>query len=141
MFQCLQENIAQPAFGAECRAEVENRTSSMQEDYRLDYSLSSSCEHDVSRLCAQEQVRSLGAPMDFEPSGSLNSEFVKRLAVPAPYSALMFCCACDVSFNDASLQYMHNRFLRHAYQPVYSVKKAGKAEVSIPIPKPATAVS
>ena len=56
MFQCLQENIAQAAFGSACRAEVESRTSLMQDDYRLDYSLSSSCTHDVDRLCSEEKV-------------------------------------------------------------------------------------
>ena len=56
MFQCLQENIAQAAFGSACRAEVESRTNRMQEDYRLDYSLSSSCTYDVDRLCAEEKV-------------------------------------------------------------------------------------
>ena len=56
MFKCLQENLGSPDFGATCKEQVEQRSSRMQEDYRLDYGVSSNCEADVGRVCAAEQV-------------------------------------------------------------------------------------
>ena len=57
VFQCLQENLGSPDFGAACKEQVEQQSMRMQEDYRLDYGLASKCEADVARVCAAEQVR------------------------------------------------------------------------------------
>ena len=56
VFKCLQENLGSPEFGATCKEQVEQRAARMQEDYRLDYGVSSNCETDVQRVCAEEQV-------------------------------------------------------------------------------------
>lgn len=56
VFKCLQENLAQTNFGEACKAEVSKRESFMQEDYRLDYGVSSQCEADVEAKCAAEKV-------------------------------------------------------------------------------------
>lgn len=56
MFKCLQENLAKPQFGQACKEQVEQRTQTMQEDYRLDYGVSSSCETDVDLVCFTEKV-------------------------------------------------------------------------------------
>ena len=57
VFKCLQENLAQPDFGAACKAEVEERGLSMQENYKLDFGVSSACEPDVQAVCSAEKVR------------------------------------------------------------------------------------
>jgi hypothetical protein len=56
VFACLQEAIGKPDFGANCQAEVEKRTSAMQEDYRLDFGVASKCEAAVNTLCLTEKV-------------------------------------------------------------------------------------
>ena len=56
VFSCLQESMAKPDFGAACKAQVEERGSRMQEDYRLDYGVSEACEADVQAQCAVEKV-------------------------------------------------------------------------------------
>ena len=60
MFKCLQENLAQPQYSQECKEQVEQRSQTMQEDYRLDYGVSSACEHDVDMVCFAEKVRCRG---------------------------------------------------------------------------------
>ena len=56
VFKCLQENLAQPQFGQSCKEQVEQRGQIMQEDYRLDYGVSSACENDVEVSCFLEKV-------------------------------------------------------------------------------------
>lgn len=56
MFKCLQENIGQTEFGSSCKAQVEERGRSMQDDYRLDYGVSTACEGDVDAVCSVEKV-------------------------------------------------------------------------------------
>lgn len=56
MFKCLQENLAQPDFGSACKSQVEERGLSMQQNYQLDYGVSSACEPDVQSLCSAEKA-------------------------------------------------------------------------------------
>ena len=56
MFQCLQEHLGEPNFGKDCLEQVEARAQRMQEDYRLDYGVSTQCKEDVPQFCAAEQV-------------------------------------------------------------------------------------
>lgn len=56
VFKCLQEKIGQTEFGSSCKAQVEERGRSMQEDYRLDFGVSTACEGDVDNVCSVEKV-------------------------------------------------------------------------------------
>lgn len=56
VFKCLQENLAQPDFGSACKAEVEERSLSMQQNYQLDFGVSNACEPDVQDMCQAEKV-------------------------------------------------------------------------------------
>ena len=56
VFKCLQEKIGQTEFGSSCKAQVEERGRSMQEDYRLDFGVSTACQSDVESVCAEEKV-------------------------------------------------------------------------------------
>ncbi len=56
MFQCLQEHLGEPNFSKDCLEQVEARAQRMQEDYRLDYGVSTQCKEDVPQFCAAEQV-------------------------------------------------------------------------------------
>lgn len=56
VFGCLQENIAKSGFGDQCKQQVQERESGMQEDYRLDYGVASQCEADVNQYCSLEKV-------------------------------------------------------------------------------------
>eukprot|EP01025_Chloroclados_australasicus_P017425 TRINITY_DN188_c0_g2_i1.p1 TRINITY_DN188_c0_g2~~TRINITY_DN188_c0_g2_i1.p1 ORF type:complete len:924 (-),score=69.62 TRINITY_DN188_c0_g2_i1:353-2872(-) len=54
VFKCLQKNLGQPDFGADCAKEVQARTELMQSDYRFDYGVKSHCENSVNTLCSKE---------------------------------------------------------------------------------------
>ncbi|KAK9820440.1 hypothetical protein WJX72_010380 [[Myrmecia] bisecta] len=60
VFKCLQENLAKPDFGQQCKEQVEQREARMQEDYRLDYGVSSACKADVDQRCAAEKGKAHG---------------------------------------------------------------------------------
>lgn len=61
VFKCLQEKIGQTEFGSSCKAQVEERGRSMQEDYRLDFGVSTACEGDVDNVCSVEKVTQITA--------------------------------------------------------------------------------
>ena len=56
VFSCLQANIAKSGFGDQCKQQVQDRENLMQQDYRLDYGVSSQCEADVNQYCSLEKV-------------------------------------------------------------------------------------
>eukprot|EP01025_Chloroclados_australasicus_P015793 TRINITY_DN17633_c0_g1_i1.p1 TRINITY_DN17633_c0_g1~~TRINITY_DN17633_c0_g1_i1.p1 ORF type:complete len:858 (-),score=130.26 TRINITY_DN17633_c0_g1_i1:623-3196(-) len=53
VFKCLQKNLGQNDFSAECAQEVKARSELMQTDYRLDYSLKNNCKKDAASLCQE----------------------------------------------------------------------------------------
>eukprot|EP01023_Acetabularia_acetabulum_P062960 TRINITY_DN783_c0_g2_i1.p1 TRINITY_DN783_c0_g2~~TRINITY_DN783_c0_g2_i1.p1 ORF type:complete len:858 (-),score=205.30 TRINITY_DN783_c0_g2_i1:1114-3687(-) len=53
VFRCLQKNLGQTEFGAECAQEVKARGELMQTDYRLDYSLKNNCQKDANSFCKE----------------------------------------------------------------------------------------
>jgi len=59
VFKCLQEKVGQTEFGSSCKAQVEERGLSMQQDYRLDFGVSHACEPDVQATCSAEKVATL----------------------------------------------------------------------------------
>ncbi|KAK9797745.1 hypothetical protein WJX73_005342 [Symbiochloris irregularis] len=60
VFKCLQENLAQPQYSQGCKEQVEQRSRTMAEDYRLDYGVSSACETDVDLNCFAEKSKAHG---------------------------------------------------------------------------------
>lgn len=52
VIKCLMENMAQPNFGEECRAELAKRQHVVKNDYRYDIGVLTHCGSDVDRLCA-----------------------------------------------------------------------------------------
>ncbi|GAB4823102.1 hypothetical protein N2152v2_010148 [Parachlorella kessleri] len=54
-FRCLQDNLAKPDFGPECREEVSNRIRQSQESWQLDYGVAAQCADDVEALCKEEK--------------------------------------------------------------------------------------
>lgn len=84
MFKCLQENLAKPNFGEECKAQVEETQARMQEDYHLDYALSSECAQDVDAHCAEAKGKA-----------HANAEVQKCLV--QSYGAISEACQTQVS--------------------------------------------
>eukprot|EP01024_Parvocaulis_polyphysoides_P049908 TRINITY_DN4859_c0_g2_i4.p1 TRINITY_DN4859_c0_g2~~TRINITY_DN4859_c0_g2_i4.p1 ORF type:complete len:703 (+),score=133.40 TRINITY_DN4859_c0_g2_i4:438-2546(+) len=54
VFKCLQKNLGQPDFGADCANEVQARSQLMQTDYRFDYGIKTHCQESVGTFCSAE---------------------------------------------------------------------------------------
>lgn len=57
VIQCLMENMAQPNFGEECRAELQKREQVVKNDYRYDIGVLTHCGSDIDRLCAAAKTK------------------------------------------------------------------------------------
>ena len=75
VFQCLQEHLGEPNFGRDCLEQVEARAQRMQEDYRLDYGVSTQCKegrphllrHGAGQAAARHGGRPERTSTRFEP--------------------------------------------------------------------------
>lgn len=60
VIKCLMENVDEPNFGEECKAELEKREDAVKNDYRYDVGVSTNCATDIDALCADAKTKLRG---------------------------------------------------------------------------------